>query len=147
MKILGLAVLALLIVGAGALYLLAQKSKAGAPPGITDGALASCPSSPNCVSSEAGGNEAHRVTAFPLAVWDQLPDAIQKDGGRIVDVKPDYIAAEYSSKLLGFVDDVEFRKAADAVHVRSASRVGYGDGGVNRKRVEALRKALTGAEQ
>jgi uncharacterized protein (DUF1499 family) len=43
---------------------------------------------------------------------------------------------------MGYVDDVEFRKAADGVHVRSASRVGYGDMGANKKRVEALRAAL-----
>ena len=52
-----------------------------------------------------------------------------------------YLAAEYYSKLFGFVDDVEFRKASDAVHVRSASRVGHSDMGANKKRISELREA------
>jgi uncharacterized protein (DUF1499 family) len=60
---------------------------------------------------------------------------------KIITEKDDYIHAEYTSALFRFVDDVElyFDKAKKIIHVRSASRVGYGDMGVNRKRVEELR--------
>ncbi len=145
MKIAGVIVLLLLIAGAGAFFMLAQKSKSGASPGLVDGRLAPCPSSPNCVSSEDGTDESHRVASLPLSAWESLPDLVQAQDARIVDLRDNYLAAEFSSKLLGFVDDVEFRKGDDAVHVRSASRVGHSDLGANRKRVETLRAALTGA--
>ena len=52
----------------------------------------------------------------------------------------DYVHAEASTKWLGFVDDLEFRfdHAAEVVQLRSASRLGKGDFGVNRKRAESL---------
>jgi len=71
-----------------------------------------------------------------------LPDLILQHGGRLVEVGENYLAAEFSSKLMGYVDDVEFRKGDADVHVRSASRVGHSDMGANRKRVEALRAAI-----
>lgn len=144
MKILALVLLALLIAGLGGFFFLAQKSKTGSPPGLADGRLAPCPSSPNCVSSEEGTDEGHRVAPLPLSAWERLPGAIEAAGGRVVEAGGDYIAAAFSSKLMGYVDDVEFRKGEAEVHVRSASRVGYGDMGANRKRVEALRAALEG---
>jgi uncharacterized protein (DUF1499 family) len=55
-----------------------------------------------------------------------------------------YLYAEYKSALLGYVDDVELlldEKAA-LVHVRSASRLGRSDFGVNRKRIEELRRLI-----
>lgn len=142
MKIFGLTILVLIVAGVGGLFFLAQKSKAGSPPGIIGGKLAPCPSSPNCVSSEEGTNEEHRVSPLPVTSWDKLPGLIEAQGGRIVDLKDDYLAAEFSSKLMGFVDDVEFRKGHAQAHVRSASRVGYSDMGANRKRVESFRAAL-----
>jgi len=66
---------------------------------------------------------------------------------RVVTERPDYLHAEYRSRVLGFVDDVEFwldRRAA-LIHVRSASRVGYSDFGVNRDRVEGIRARLAAA--
>lgn len=64
-------------------------------------------------------------------------------GARIVEARSDYLRAEVSSRLMRFVDDVEFLLDPEArvVHVRSASRVGHWDIGINRKRVEQLRKA------
>jgi uncharacterized protein (DUF1499 family) len=55
----------------------------------------------------------------------------------------DLVRAEFRSRL-GFVDDVEFRidEAAGRIHVRSASRKGYWDLGVNRRRVETIREAF-----
>ena len=60
-----------------------------------------------------------------------------------------YLHAEFRSKLMGFVDDVEFTcdERSDVLHVRSASRLGRRDYGVNRKRVEALRSRIEGRVQ
>ncbi|WP_428408167.1 DUF1499 domain-containing protein [Hyphococcus sp.] len=139
-----IAIIAAIVIVAGVLgfILLAQKSKSGAPPGLVDGALAPCPSSPNCVSSEPETPESHAVAPLPLSAWDRLPRLIEEKGGRVVALRNDYLGAVFSTPLMGFVDDVEFRLAEDAVHLRSASRVGYSDMGANRKRVEDLRAAL-----
>jgi uncharacterized protein (DUF1499 family) len=63
---------------------------------------------------------------------------------RIVEEQPGYLRVESSSRLIGFVDDVEFLVDAEhhVVHVRSASRMGYSDLGVNRQRVEDIRRQL-----
>lgn len=143
MKILGLLVLVVLIAGAAGFFFLAQKSKSGTPPGLVEGKLAPCPTSPNCVSSEAGTDESHLVAPLPADSWERLPGAIEAAGGRIVELRDDYIAAAFATKLMGYVDDVEFRKTEEMAHVRSASRVGHSDMGANRKRVEALRAGLS----
>lgn len=142
MKILGLIILVVILLGAGRFFLLVQQSKSGTAPGLVDGLLTPCPASPNCVSSEAGTDDAHRVDPLPLSAWDRLPDIVTAEGGTITAINETYIASEFATPLMGFVDDVEFRKADDAVHVRSASRVGHSDLGANRKRVDALRAAL-----
>ena len=145
MKILLGLVLIAAIAAAGALFVLAQQSKSGAAPGLANGALSPCPSSPNCVSSEAGTPESHAVPALPLSAWAALPGVIKAEGGDIVVIGDAYIAATFRTALFGFIDDVEFRLGEDAVHVRSASRVGHSDMGANAKRVEALRAALGGS--
>jgi uncharacterized protein (DUF1499 family) len=63
---------------------------------------------------------------------------------RIVTQRDDYLHAEFTTPLLRFVDDVEFLAdpAAGVIHVRSASRVGYSDLGVNRRRVRRIREAF-----
>lgn len=139
--LIGIGVIALL--GVGGFFYLGQKSKSGAPPGIVDGTLAACPSSPNCVVSETGADEAHAVAPLPLSAWEKIPSAVGDMGGDVTHIDEQYVSATFSSKTFGFVDDVEFRKSGDAVHVRSASRVGYSDRGVNKARVEALRAALS----
>ena len=72
-----------------------------------------------------------------LAVLKSMP------GVTIVDAKPDYIYAHSQTKVLKFVDDVEFwvNPAKSVIEVRSASRLGREDFGVNRKRLEAIRAA------
>jgi uncharacterized protein (DUF1499 family) len=63
------------------------------------------------------------------------------DGQRIVTQTDQYLHVEFRSKIMGFVDDVEFYlPGTGVIHVRSASRVGYSDFGVNRKRLEKIRK-------
>ena len=139
--VLGLVLIAV-IAAAGGLFVLAQQSKSGAAAGLVNGALSPCPSSPNCVSSEAGTPESHAVAALPVSAWAGLPRLVEEQGGEIVAAQDAYFAATFRSSLFGFVDDVEFRLGEDAVHVRSASRVGHSDMGANAKRVEALRAAL-----
>ncbi|WP_425409392.1 DUF1499 domain-containing protein [Hyphococcus sp.] len=124
------------------LYVLARKSNTGSAPGLIDGKLAACPSTPNCVSSETCADTSHSIAPFPLGVWEALPNAIGELGGVIVMIDETYLAAEFASPLLKFIDDVEFRLGENAVHVRSASRVGHGDMGANKKRIEAIRTAI-----
>jgi uncharacterized protein (DUF1499 family) len=126
----------------GGFFYLAQMSKTGEAPGLAGGTLSPCPESPNCVISEAGADDRHAIAPLPASAWEKLPNAIEEAGGTIVVQADDYIATTFRTDFFKFVDDVEFRNGEDAVHVRSASRIGRGDGGVNRARVEALRAAL-----
>ena len=72
-----------------------------------------------------------------LAVLKSMP------GVTIVDAKADYIYAHSQTKVLKFVDDVEFwvNPAKSVIEARSASRLGREDFGVNRKRIDAIRTA------
>lgn len=117
--------------------------------GVTDAGLAPCPSSPNCVSSDAT-DDVHRVEALALTgapeeAWGSLREEVARwPRTTVVEDTGSYLHAECASALFGFVDDLELHlRASDGViAVRSASRVGYGDLGVNRRRVEGLREAL-----
>jgi len=76
---------------------------------------------------------------------DSLPilkNIITNMGGTIQQESDNYLAATFTSSIFGFVDDVEIRidRAKNAIHIRSGSRVGYGDAGVNKKRTELLKK-------
>jgi uncharacterized protein (DUF1499 family) len=118
------------------------------PPGAGD-ALKPCPSTPNCVSSRASDPE-HRVEPLPLhgsaaAGLEAVRLAVLSlPRTRIVAAGPGYLRAEFTSLVFRFVDDVEFLadESAGVIHVRSASRVGRSDLGVNRRRVEQLRERL-----
>lgn len=113
--------------------------------GITNGLLADCPSKPNCVNSQAA-DEDHAIAAFTYegsreAAFDHLKKAISScDRMTIVEEKDDYLHVECTSAIMRYVDDVEFYFPEEKViQVRSASRLGYSDLGVNRDRVEHLR--------
>jgi uncharacterized protein (DUF1499 family) len=131
------------------LLLLTACTTSPPPLGLHDGRLQPCPASPNCVSSDAA-DATHRVEPFdlvgePQAAWQVLQDTVRAfPRTAIMTVTPDYLHAEFRSFLFRFVDDVEFhlRPAEGIIAVRSASRVGYSDLGVNRERVENLRQAL-----
>lgn len=123
-------------------FLLGLKSQKGSAPGLKDGKLAPCKSAPNCVSSEAETQPEKMVKPLSGSLA-QARAAIIATGGTITAETDTYISATYMSKLFKFVDDVELRDAGDnTVHIRSGSRVGYSDRGVNRKRVRAIRDAL-----
>lgn len=117
--------------------------------GLQGGRLRDCPDKPNCVSSTAGDAGPRVAPLHPsrelAALWSALPEALEAmPRTRVETARDDYLHAEASSALFGFVDDVELHldREAGVVQVRSASRLGYGDFGVNRRRVESLRAAL-----
>lgn len=113
--------------------------------GVTEGRLASCPSSPNCVSSEATVAEQRveplRYDGDAAPARARLLDVLNgMERVRIVQSTDDYLYAEFRSAVFGFVDDVEFYfSPPGTLQVRSASRTGYYDFGINRERVETLR--------
>lgn len=116
--------------------------------GYANGRLAPCKTTPNCVSSQADPRDEQHYIA-PIAVKGDAMSAIRKavesqPRTTIVQAEPGYLYAEFKSKLMGFVDDVEFLvdPAKGVVHVRSASRLGRRDFGVNRERIERLRGIL-----
>ena len=122
--------------------LLGLKSQKGSPKGLVDGHLAPCPSSPNCVSSEAE-TQPEKLVEPLKATMEDVKNAIVELGGVITTDSDEYVSATFMSKIYKFVDDVELRPGeAGTVHIRSASRVGYSDRGVNRKRVKAIRQIV-----
>lgn len=137
-----IAIAGLAVLGAAGFFALGQYSKRGSPPGLVEGTLAPCPDSPNCVSSEAATAAEKKVAVLPPESWNALPSIIAEMGGVVTSQTEDYIAAEFTSATMGFVDDLELRRTDEAVHVRSASRVGYSDAGVNAARVDRLREAV-----
>lgn len=119
--------------------------------GVTDGRLAPCPRSPNCVSSQADpADRVHFVEPFRFAgdaaaAWERLVSMVSSQPRTNVTVRTDqYLHAEFTTPLLRFVDDIEFLldAAAGVIRVRSASRIGRSDLGTNRRRVERLRRAF-----
>lgn len=117
--------------------------------GVKDSRLASCPSSPNCVSSDDADGP-HRVSGFQLATpaavaWRVVRTTVASlPRAKIITETDDYLYAECSSAFFGFVDDLELhlRPAQNLIAVRSAARLGHSDFGVNRQRVESLRAEL-----
>jgi uncharacterized protein (DUF1499 family) len=111
--------------------------------GVRDGRLAACKSSPNCVSSQANPADREHYIAPIHGRMSAVRIAVQgMPRTTIIAEKENYLYAEFRSKLLGYVDDVEFFFDGAAIHVRSCSRLGRRDFGVNRKRVEELRRLI-----
>jgi uncharacterized protein (DUF1499 family) len=121
-----------------------------APPG---GPLQPCPSTPNCVSTEAS-DARHampplRYTGTPQQAQARARAALLADPRtRIVTERPGYLHAEARSRVFRFVDDVEVMvdSAAGVIRFRSASRVGRGDLGVNRARMQRFSARFQAAE-
>jgi uncharacterized protein (DUF1499 family) len=127
--------------------------------GLRDGKFKPPSKTPNSVSSQASLWPDHpqreAAAIAPLALVGDGPATITRlaeiigamDGARIVEQRPDYLYAQFTSRLMRFVDDTEFwfDPVSGVVQVRSSSRIGRGDLGVNRARIEALRQRLAGA--
>ena len=114
--------------------------------GVKDNRLSACPSSPNCVSSQSE-DEKHKIESIlfnstPAEAMDRLKQLIQGMARTtIVRETPEYLHVEFRT-LLGFVDDGEFfvDGSQKVIHLRSASRVGYWDVGMNRRRMASIRE-------
>jgi uncharacterized protein (DUF1499 family) len=119
--------------------------------GVRDNSLSSCPSSPNCVSSQAS-DERHRIAplAFngdPDAAFARLKQILaRRNDTAVIDESPGYLRVELRTTL--FVDDGEFLldRVGRVIHVRSASRLGYSDLGKNRSRMEDIRREFSPVE-
>jgi len=120
--------------------------------GVRNGLLKPVPASPNAVSSQATGGY-HRIEPLryngtfepAMAALKSVIESTPRTS--IVEERADYLYAEFTSGLIGFVDDVEFYFPPDEplIHLRSASRLGYSDLGVNRKRIEDIRAKFAAA--
>jgi len=118
--------------------------------GVQSGRLADCPGTPNCVNSQAM-DESHSIASFTYSgdkreAFLRLKKIIEsEERTRIITESENYLHAEFTTAIMRFVDDVEFYFPDEPlIHVRSASRLGYSDLGVNRKRVEHLRELFSG---
>jgi uncharacterized protein (DUF1499 family) len=121
--------------------------------GVRDGKLKACPRKPNCVCSQTVGDPGHfieplRFEGDAAQAWQALHGAIGSMGRvQIVKDEAQYLYAEFTTRLMGYVDDTEFFLDAGnrAIHVRSASRLGYRDFSVNRQRIETIRTRFAAA--
>ena len=112
--------------------------------GVKDGKLAACPGTPNCVNSQSNDTKS-MIEPLPTESIAEIKQVVEAMAGTtIIEETGNYLYAEFKSKLMGYVDDVEFYldSGANKVQVRSASRLGKSDLGVNRKRVEEIRSKL-----
>jgi uncharacterized protein (DUF1499 family) len=119
--------------------------------GVKQGNLAACPHTPNCVNSQTTNDKEHFIEPIKYegdaaAAKVKLKEIIGSlPRTKIITDTEDYVYAEFTSLIWRFVDDVEFYfdDAKKVIHVRSASRLGKGDLGVNRKRIENIRKLFS----
>jgi len=116
-------------------------SQKGEAPGLVNGRLVEPGTKPNVVCSEADTQSERAIAPLKGHIRD-VTRAIEATGGTITARSDDYVSATYLSKIFKFVDDVEIRPDGEVCQIRSASRVGYSDRGVNRKRVETIRRAI-----
>lgn len=117
-------------------------------PALMESGLPDCPDSPNCVKT-GDSSDSHRIDDIQLeGDWPQQKQAIiaaatSMDRTRLVEEEPYYLRFEATSLLMRFVDDLEvLYRPEHGLEIRSASRVGHSDFGVNRERVETLRAKL-----
>lgn len=136
-------------------FYLGKKSQSGVALGLNADMLYQCANKPNCVCSEYPGDSAHFIEPYSYqglihsasernkasrTLWQTLLMTLKQLGARIEMSSDTYLAATFKSKVFGFVDDFEARLDVDnaTLHFRSASRVGTGDLGVNRKRIKTI---------
>ncbi|WP_038893980.1 DUF1499 domain-containing protein [Vibrio owensii] len=116
---------------------------------MTDRSQSPCGDKPNCVSTQ-DTREEYNLTPFTLTESTNI-DAIEQvalelPGAKTAVKEGNYLRIECTSKIMRFVDDLELKLEGGQLIVRSESRVGYSDFGVNRKRAEQLRSLLANAE-
>jgi uncharacterized protein (DUF1499 family) len=132
--------------------ILARVVKAPASLGVSDGRLAPCPNSPNCVSTQSQ-DPRHQIDPIPFtssaaeAQTTLLQIIRSMERTKVVVNEPTYIRAEFRTRGIGYVDDVELclDQEAGVIHFRSSARLPYWDWGFNRKRMEQIRAAFESA--
>ncbi|MDD3813468.1 MAG: DUF1499 domain-containing protein [Desulfocapsaceae bacterium] len=137
-----------IVAGVLLLFVLGVISRSGKAPGLVAGRLARCPDTPNCVCSEQQDESNHSIAPLHLPqviTFDPLfilKNVVIDMGGTIRTEQENYFAATFTSAIFGFMDDFEVRidSTQKMIHIRSASRVGYGDAGVNKKRTELFKQ-------
>ena len=115
--------------------------------GVINGALAACPDSPNCVSSQAS-DERHRIEPFatgddPDAAFARLAEIVRRrPDATVINSTDTYLRVELRTTF--FTDDAEFLldRERRLIQLRSSSRLGYSDLGLNRRRIEEIRRQL-----
>jgi uncharacterized protein (DUF1499 family) len=150
------AILVLIVLAVAAGHLGFLQGTAPEDLGVRDGKLKPPSTTENSVSSQAALYPDHPQRGYadiaPLPLKGDGPATMARikaivegmEGAKVVKSAPGYLYAQFTTKLMKYVDDVEFwfDPKANLIQVRSASRVGRGDMGVNRKRIEAVRAAL-----
>ena len=136
-------------------FILGVNSKSKNLPELIDGRLSKCPDTPNCVCSENKEHAEHYISPINLSQSTAsnsnsllaLKEIILNMGGSIQTEKENYINATFTSAIFRFVDDFEVRidKANKVIHLRSASRVGRSDFGINKKRIELFKQRYESA--
>jgi uncharacterized protein (DUF1499 family) len=155
----------IILVAVGAVFVIGlvvlnrtQGGRSVSSPNLAAGTLAPCPESPNCVSTRAPReDQRHHVAPIPLgdtaAGATPNPEEVLRRVAAVIENQPrmeivergdTYLRAAATSKIFRFVDDIDFLVDSEEgmLHMRSASRVGEGDMGVNRARYEVFREAL-----
>lgn len=122
----------------------------GAPPelGPVDGKLRDCPPKPNCICTHAS-DPGKRMEPIPLGSATDPIATVRRlleatEGAQVVSSTDVYLRAEFTTRLLRFVDDVEFLvdPSTRLMHYRSASRIGHSDFGTNGRRMAELRARI-----
>lgn len=115
--------------------------------GVSQGALAPCPSPAHCARADWPVQQGSGKT--PQSAFDSLVPVIEAMGGiEVIELAEGYLHATATSSIFGFVDDLELYadKEHEILQARSVSRLGDSDLGVNSKRLEVLRGALISQE-
>lgn len=136
----------------GFVILLSATGRAAAGGEEMNKRLERCPTAPNCVCSDDGGSSNSipplQVVGESASAWAALVNYLEQTPGFTVTKNTGgYLRAEARTRILRFVDDVEFmaRPEEGIIAMRSASRLGYYDFGANRRRLETLRSSLMDA--
>lgn len=123
--------------------------------GLEQGRFTPCPDKPNCVSSfEQKSDDEHYIDPLnskgsSSELQSKVIKILKKQPrAEVVTVNDNYIHAEFTSLIMRYVDDIEFffPPEGNLIHIRSASRIGHSDLGVNRKRVEMIRSAINSTQ-
>jgi uncharacterized protein (DUF1499 family) len=142
-----LSILLLIVLLVGAYFAYLSVTAETPDTALVDGKLRPCPDSPNCVSSETTGDkfiEPFKSDSSLDELWQAVQTTVVEQGGIVKSSEPNHFWATFQTKLFKFTDDVELRRDDESgvIQIRSSSRSGRSDLGVNRKRLEAIRAAI-----